>query len=323
MGYNAGSVGGATVDGSGSEWSNSGDLYVGSGGRGTLIITNGSCVNDGGNAYVAYNSSSYGAATVAGANSTWTNTGAMYVGIWGNGSLRVTNGGIVSDSTGYVGQYNTAAGANGLVTVVGANSRWVNSGNLYLGPRSYTSYPGGGTLIIAGGGAVTAASVSIANSQSLLAVDVGSGSSLTVNAGTGAITNNGTVRVLAGANVPTGGTYTPISAGMWSGTGKFQAVGGTWDASNHQFIVSAIQTGAAGTQVSIDPSVMQRMLITDSTTQRVMGLSFLAASSSKEIDVLATTISGDPLGAAKFGRTQPIGAWGMELVGQRQWLCHG
>ena len=62
---------------------------------------------------------------------------------------------------------------------------------------------GTGTLNITGGGGVSSASVSVMNNASLIALDIGKGSSLTVSSngifGNGTLTNNGTVRLLAGA----------------------------------------------------------------------------------------------------------------------------
>ena len=65
--------------------------------------------------------------TVDGAGSTWTNSGDLYVGNCGSGTLSISNGGSVSNANGYIGYYS---GYTGRVTVDGAGSTWTNSGHL-------------------------------------------------------------------------------------------------------------------------------------------------------------------------------------------------
>ena len=150
---------------------------------------------------------------------------------------------------------------------------------------------GAGILDISGGGLVTASSVAIGTSTSLLAIDVGRGSSAVVGGGSGTITNSGAVRLLAGAGVAAGGAYSPVSAGTWSGSGTYQAVGGTWNATSHQFTVSQVAAGAAGTPVTIDQSQEQRILITDPVSGKSVGASFLATTSSSTLSLTASLLS--------------------------------
>ena len=70
-----------------------------------------------------------------------------------------------------------------------------------------------------------------ASTKNVLSIDVGRGSSLdgSLNAGYSAkLTNNGILRVVAGAGV-TNGVYTPITNVTWNDNGTDQGVGGTWD----------------------------------------------------------------------------------------------
>ena len=129
------------------------------------------------------------------------------------------------------------------------------------------------------------------NSQSLLSIDVGRGSSLSVGGGTGTITNNGTLRVLAGASVAAGNVSAPVAAVAWGGSGTLQAVGGTWNAGSQQFTASPVQSGTSGTPVAIDLASTQRWLISDSATGGPWA-SFLATTTSTPLDFTATTISG-------------------------------
>jgi T5SS/PEP-CTERM-associated repeat protein len=305
-----------TVAGTSSTWANSGGLIVGEFGNGNLHITGGSTVTSGGGILGANFSFVSGTVTVDGAGSMWTNNGNLSVGDPGRGTLNILRGGTVTNVDARIG-YSYTSDANGVVVVDGAGSSWTNTGDLHLG----NGMMGTGAVIITTGGSVAARSfwTEGLGSGSLLVIDAGYGSTFTVGGGAGTLYNDGTVRVLAGAGPMAGAPFTPISAGTWSGSGIYQAVGGTWNASSHQFTASAVQSGAAGSQVEIDPATVQRMLLPDSTTGRSVGASFLAAGTSgKEIDVLATTMSGDPLDALQglLGPGQSVlGAWDFAVSG--------
>ena len=291
VGYNFGSTGIVTVDGAGSKWT-SGSLDVGYSGNGTLSIAHGGVVNTPGVGfgYIGYNSSSTGAVSVDGAGSKWT-VNTVVVGVQGSGTLHVINGGAVN---GFSGDIGSSSGSTGVVAVDGSGSTWTNL-SVYVGGNSNSS-GGSATLSITGGGAVTGTVVAVYN-NSLLAIDVGRGSSLNVGNGSGSFGNYGNVRILAGAGVTAGNTYTPISAGTWYDSGTDQAVGGTWNTTNHQFTVSTVQAGMSGSPVSIDLASQQRVLINDSTTGWSLGASFLAKPTSTPLSFTATTISGGTLTA--------------------------
>ena len=301
LGFNSGSSGTATVDGAGSQWTNSGSLIVGENGTGRLAITGGGTVTStGGFIGGDYpDSTGTGTVTVGGAGSKWASSGGLNVGYLGLGTLAITNGGTVTSTGGFIG---SNSGSSGAATVKGAASTWTCGDYLELG-----GHGGQGTLYIAGGGTVTAASVSIA-SGSLLAVDVGRGSTMSLVGGSAwQFDSAGTIRVLAGADVGAGNTYSPISIssntsspislylGTWTDTGVDQAVGGTWNAATHQFTVSATQAGTAGTPIAIDLSQRQRVRATDSATGESMGASFLAATSSTPITFTASPVGGTTL----------------------------
>jgi fibronectin-binding autotransporter adhesin len=73
-------------------------------------------------------------------------TGTVAIGIDGTGSLAVTNGGTVTDTTTVIGQN---PGSNGTVTVDGPGSTLTSSGTTNVGEA------GAGTLNITDGGTVT------------------------------------------------------------------------------------------------------------------------------------------------------------------------
>ena len=149
IGNGSGSTSVVTVDGSGSTWTNSGELNVGYSGQGTLNITNGGAVSNGWG-YIGTYSGSTGVVTVDGSGSTWTNSVSLYVGGRdGQGTLNITGGGAVSNSTGYIGRED---GSTGEVTVDGSGSTWTNSGDLLV-----VGYEGTGTLNITNGGLVSVA----------------------------------------------------------------------------------------------------------------------------------------------------------------------
>ena len=329
IGSGSASSGLVKVDGAGSNWTNSGTLSIGLYGAGTLSIGGGGTVIDG-DGYISISSTtSTGAVTVSGAGSAWTNSGDLLVG----GTLNVTNGGAVSSNYAELGC--PLSGSTGVVVVNGAASQWTNAGNLMVGRNGFggalTITNGGavvtactqigaastgaatisgsgsrltnsldlivsrGMLSISGGGAATANYAAI-HPASLLAIDVGRGSSLAVGSGAGTIANNGTLRILAGAGVPAGNTYSPISAGTWTGSGTYQALGGTWNAGSHRFTASDVQTGASGAPVTIDLAQKQRILVSDGPTGWALGGSFLATSSST-LTLSAATIGGGTLTA--------------------------
>lgn len=262
IGIDPDSSGKVTVSGTGSTW-NSGGLYVGYRGTGTLTVGNGGTV-DSSSSYIGYESASK--ATVRGVGATWTSSGDLFVGYIGEGTLAITDGGSVDCGSGYLGY---GSGSTGDVTVSGAGSTWTND-CLFVG------YFGSGTLAIDNGGSVTAVDSRVYNSRSLLSIEVNGNSRLTVDNGGGTFTNNGTVRLIAGAAPAAGAVYTPISAGTWTGSGLYQAVGGTWDEVSHEFTVSNVDHALLDETVTMDLANMQRAVIDNTMMGWSVGASFLA-----------------------------------------------
>ena len=351
IGYDVGSTGTVTVNGSGSTWTNTKDFFVGLAGRGTLDIVDGGHVcntNYSGDSDIGCFAGSTGMATVAGAGSTWAVNGTLGVGRFGEGKLNITGGGVVSDASGFIGEN---FGSIGMATVAGVGSTWTNSGRLDIGTY------GRGTLNVSGGGSVIN-TYSIVGGDSgatgVVTVD-GNGSTWTASGGIGVgisgngilnithggavtaefiainnrswlaidtnsslnvvdrFTNNGLVLISAAANA-LAGTYTPIDAGGWFGNGTYQALGGTWNANgSHQFIVSAAQTGTSGQTVTMDPSIAPRVVFTDMSGWSV-GASFAATDGSTLLNFAATAISGDTLTTLEdlLGENQILGGWEFE-----------
>jgi T5SS/PEP-CTERM-associated repeat protein/autotransporter-associated beta strand protein len=301
----SGSTGKVTVDGVGSAWNSSNAAYVAYYGNATLDITNGAVVNSS-SGIIGNSVGSLGVATVDGPGSKWNANGGMNVGSQGNGMLRITNGGIVaSTSTNSASSIAKFANATGIVGVDGIGSLWSAGKTLTLGAS------GRATLNISGGGTVMAESLTATN-KSLIAIDVGRDSTLVIGGGSGTISNSGTIRILAGASVPPGACFAPVSAGNWTGTDTYQALGGTWDAVGRQFTVSTVQIGASGTAVSIDLAVNQRILVSDSLTDKSIGASFLAKTTSTPVSFTATPVSDGSLNllnTAVNGSQSTLGGW--------------
>jgi T5SS/PEP-CTERM-associated repeat protein len=286
----------ATVDGAGSSLINRGGGFsVTSSSSATLTIRNGGTVTTQGNgAFIAGDPwgnppTPSGLITVDGAGSALNIVGEQFnVGYYGRGTLVVTRGANVTSASATIASLSASSG---VARVDGSGSKWTLSNALAIGS--------GGTaqVSITGGGAINSAgSVSI-NNQSLLAVDVGHGSTLTVGGGTGTLQDNGTVRLLAAADVPAGSKWTPISVETCSGSGTFQTLGGLWNAGNATFTTSSDTAGTSGSPVALNLASIQRALVEDTHDGWEVGASFVAATSAHNATFTATAISGATLDA--------------------------
>ncbi len=186
LGYHPGSSGMATINGTGSAWNNSSDLYVGYYGTGTLNIENGGAVSSAGHAYLGYDMGSTGTATITGIGSTWTTSSDLVVGYDGSGTLNIDNGGAVYSNGGVFG----VGGTSGTATVSGADSTWANSSYLVLGGDN-----GSGTLNIHNGGAVTVSTDLTISSLSTLDILLASTSDPLLDVDGNANLYNGTLSV--------------------------------------------------------------------------------------------------------------------------------
>ncbi|MBN1910690.1 MAG: PEP-CTERM sorting domain-containing protein [Pirellulales bacterium] len=307
IGSVSGSHGAVVVRGAGSTWTSEDSIRIGMNGDGTLTIADGGAVSND-DAYIGYSSFSSGTVVVRGAGSSWTNAGDLDVGYSNNGSLTICGGGSVSSENGHIGRWSSSA--SGKVLVDGPGSLWQCDANLEIGTSS-----GNGKLTIANGGAAAASLVKIGQ-KGRLTLDVNGGSQLSIAAGSGDIDNDGTVRLVAGAGPSAGGVFTPILAATWTGDGVCQAVGGTWDSVNQEFTVSNVVAGVAGTAVSLDRALVQRVLIDDARPESDwrIGASFLAAEETTALEFTATVLDGEPLDAleALIQHGQTVrGAWAL------------
>ncbi len=282
-----------TISGSGSMLSAGGGLIV----LGSLNIEDGGLVRNASGGLIDGGNFANGVATISGPGSRWINSGAFNA---STGTLNVLAGAQLSSYAGYVSH-------NCMATISGAGSQWINSGNLYIG-----SY-GTAALQVSNGGCVSASTATV-NGFSTLAIDVGYGSLLTV--GSGAISNDGTVRMTAGPTLPPGTQYAPIAAATYSGTGAYTAIGGTWDPVSHLFTVSPTEAAVSGTPVMLDLASQQRVLVDDGLTGWRVGASLPASTGSASFT--ATAIQGDDLAALTSlldAGQGVLGAWQFNLDG--------
>jgi T5SS/PEP-CTERM-associated repeat protein/autotransporter-associated beta strand protein len=167
IGYNRGSTGTVTVTGNGaatggptSTWLVD-NLTVGSSGNGNLTIENGGEVTTNETSSVGLEKNSTGTVTVTGAGSTWYQLGGLSVGVAGEGTLSVEDGGqVLTDGGDSV--IGTDDGAAGTVTVTGEGSKWDTSDHVVN-----VGFNGQGTLNVEDGGSVSARTVVVGGSGEL------------------------------------------------------------------------------------------------------------------------------------------------------------
>ena len=151
IGYNVGVAGTVTVNGTGSAWSNSSDLLVGSYGSGTLDILNGGAVTCGASVNIGKETGSTGTMTVDASNLTASSN--LVAGEYGTGTLTIQNGANVSSNQGRIAYRD---GSNGMALI--SNATWTNSGNFMVGvigtSTGELTINAGGQVSNIGGGAI-------------------------------------------------------------------------------------------------------------------------------------------------------------------------
>jgi len=268
------STGAVTVDGAGSNWTNSQDLAVGGDGdgnpntsRGTLTISNGGAVSSA-FGIIGYDSGSTGVVTVDGAGSTWTNRNDLIFGALGaaSGTLTISNGGTVSAATtsfassagststlnigAAVGQAAVAPGTLNTASVdFGDGTGQIvfnhTSSNYIFSPTITSSGTGTGSVLVEAG---TTTLTAISNYIRPTIIDGGmlsvngsiAGSSVTVNAG-GALGGKGTV----GNTAINGGTLAPSNS-----VGQLTVNGNLSFTAASSYVVGVSATNADRTNVT-------------------------------------------------------------------------
>lgn len=133
VGGNAGTFGDVALAGAGSQWSATGDLFVGNAGRGTLDVTAGSLLDVGGELRVGDVVSGDGELHADGRGTRVEVTRDLTVGVHGTGRVELT-GGAVLDVDGN-GEIASEIGSVGHVLLDGEGSHWDNALDLAVGLR--------------------------------------------------------------------------------------------------------------------------------------------------------------------------------------------
>lgn len=135
------------MSGAGSRWQVGTLLDIGTNGPATMVVSDGGVVaSQSGNI-----NDSIGVVEITGTNSRWDNAetlqiGSFYASVGSNSTLNITNGGVVTDSFGYVG---AGKDATGRVNISGTDSAWQNSNSLVIGNN------GNGSIVVSDGGSLT------------------------------------------------------------------------------------------------------------------------------------------------------------------------
>ena len=124
-------------------WTRNTDTYIGNSTDGSLTINGGTNLVS--NYIDIGHPGALGEVIIEGTGSTWTSYAHLTVGANGNGTMKLTNGGSVSNYFGFIGEGNDSTG---VVTIDGAGSLWTNKSDLYVGDM------GRGRLNITAGGQV-------------------------------------------------------------------------------------------------------------------------------------------------------------------------
>ena len=166
------------VTGSGSTWSSSAGLYIGSGGSGnSMVISNGAQVVN----YSGSVSGTSNTAIVTGSGSSWSISSLLGVGGIGS-SLVISNSAAMTVGGIYLGE----SGSGNLLLVTGAGSSLTNSGMFYVGMEGTNN-----SVVLSNGATMTAGGIYVGYSY----WNVGSGNSLLVTGTGSSLTNSGILAV--------------------------------------------------------------------------------------------------------------------------------
>ena len=224
-----------TVTGTNSLLSMTCDLSVGYASPGNqMTISNGGVVSNF-SGYIGYGAgqsadvnASNNSVLVTGAGALWNNGGNLCIGYGStdsanNNQMTVSNGGIVSNVTGYIGY--TALAANNAATVTSAGALWNNSGDLNVGGDAAARGSSYNRLTITNSGAVL-----VGGNATIYSPNGG----ITVSGGSLAVTNaaaTGTIQVMKGSLILNSGTISADSLSITATNGGASAMqfnGGTF-----------------------------------------------------------------------------------------------
>jgi len=245
----AGSRGVVTVTDSGSTWTNTGLLTVGSGSNSKfnqLIISNGAQVISAGAAIGSGTFTSNNLVTVIGSGSTWSNAGGTTIGVSAGGPsannqlLVVGSGTVVSVGTTLIG--SGIGASNNLVTITDPGSTWTNTGAITL-------YDVGNFLVVSNGGKV----FQLGNSSTLTIGSNGRSNLLLIASSGVVVSANASLGLSTGNNPGNSRIIVTDPGSIWSNTVSLNFAGG----SGHQLIVSNGGRVVVGGGINLNGAVQQ------------------------------------------------------------------
>ncbi|MCV2360340.1 PEP-CTERM sorting domain-containing protein [Paucibacter sp. TC2R-5] len=249
------------VTGSGSKWTNTGNLTVGASVKNTGAVLN---IENGGWVTGSTGQTSIGQGTVnvSGAGSRWDTTGYLNLGTVASskGTLNITTGGVVNSVNSIVGQ-NGSAGI-GVVNVIGADSQWNLSNQIIIGGAFTTT----GTLNIEEGGVVSAQKGIVGNAtNSTGTLTVKGAGSQWNSSSTLTVGLNGTGTL----NIQDSGKVTASSLNIGA-KGTVNLAGGTLELPNNNAGVTLVPLSrlvwTAGTLSFTGDAVLNSALLSKTTT---------------------------------------------------------
>ncbi|MCA1298110.1 autotransporter domain-containing protein [Stappia indica] len=284
LGNVANGTGTVNVTGADSSWTVADDLRVGYRGTGFLSIADGAKVSTGKQTVVGNLGGSNGTLDISGSGSSLTSNDNMVVGSSGNGTVAISNGGVLNTSKLLI--LGSGSSSNATVTVSGTGSSINAADVVAIGQSGQTS-----TLTLTDGGALNAAStvylarfagtaslnIGAAAGETAAAAGTMTASSLTFGDGNGALVFNhtdgaysfatdirgrGTIEAHAGTTILTGnnaaftgktvvngGTLRAGGANAFADNTRYEINGGTLDLAGHDLTMSALW-GTGGTLTS-------------------------------------------------------------------------
>ena len=210
----------AVVTGAGSLWSNALELVFGFSSAGNqLVISNGGMVRNSIGFLGSDANANNNLAVVTDPGSLWTNGAALNVGINGasGNQLRISNGGRVVNSDGFIGF--SATSRSNTVLVTGSGSVWNNLANLVVG-----NFGSGNALTASNGATVLASNLFVGFNSSA------TNNRVVVDGGTLRVTNaagTGVLDVRRGTNVFNAGLIDADRLLLTNAAGVFEFNGGT------------------------------------------------------------------------------------------------
>ncbi len=251
IGTFAGGQGEVTVAGAGSRWTVGGALRIGDEGTGTLTIKEGGQVTSL-SGLVGSRPGSSGTVLVtntgapSGTLTQWTVGGALTVGAFGNGTLVIQDGGVVTSNSGHVGAF---AEGSGTVIVSGKDSMWTVAGELRVGDQ--------------GTGNVTSGKLTIGEGATFINEK---GAEVASKAGGVVSSSFGDIGTFAGGR----GEVTVAGAGSrWNVTGELRiGDAGTGTLTIEKVGLVSSNSGTVGAQATLTGTVTVRGDFTDETGTR-------------------------------------------------------